>query len=283
MQRMQSEVDAARGAVAAREGEVRRLNGLLDNATDVDVLALRELSENKDALIEPLSAQAEDLTRRVIELENDGSGDVRAAPLRARRGGVDARRSRSSTRRCRGRVALAEKKEDALAEKRSPTLLAQAENSAGSWRSSPPRATRRARPPTSARRRAAARVGRRGSPRAPRLPRLPRLSARFRAFRASAPSAPRAFRAFRGFARLPRGRAFRAFRAFRAARTPRARRAPPTARRLRPRAAAELKRCGGVGCGAPRAGRRGSWTRCDASTRARARVRRSSPRSSAAR
>ena len=51
MQRMQSEVDAARRAVAARDGEVRRLNGMLDNATDVDVLALRELSENKDALI----------------------------------------------------------------------------------------------------------------------------------------------------------------------------------------------------------------------------------------
>lgn len=71
MQRMQREVDTARRATAARENEVKRLNGMLDNATDVDVLALRELGENKDALIESLSLQAEDLTRRIIELENE--------------------------------------------------------------------------------------------------------------------------------------------------------------------------------------------------------------------
>jgi hypothetical protein len=107
MQRMQSEVDAARRAVAAREGEVRRLNGMLDNATDVDVLALRELSENKDALIESLSAQAEDLTRRIIELEN-GTKDEKAELAEAVRA-----------------VALEEKKEgggEALAD-----ALAQAE------------------------------------------------------------------------------------------------------------------------------------------------------------
>ena len=82
MQRMQREVDTARRATAARENEVKRLNGMLDNATDVDVLALRELGENKDALIESLSLQAEDLIRRIIELENDcdfGGGAVRTA------------------------------------------------------------------------------------------------------------------------------------------------------------------------------------------------------------
>ena len=69
MARMQAEVDAAKGAVAARDGEIRRLNGLLDNAVDADALALKEIAENKDSLIASLSQQAEDLTRRIIELE----------------------------------------------------------------------------------------------------------------------------------------------------------------------------------------------------------------------
>ena len=124
MQRMQSEVDAARRAVAAREGEVRRLNGLLDNATDVDVLALRELSENKDALIESLSAQAEDLTRRIIELENDVSGDVRAASAPER--SEDAPPLAELDEAVR-RVALEEKKEDGVGGEALADALAQAE------------------------------------------------------------------------------------------------------------------------------------------------------------
>ena len=106
MQRMQSEVDAARRAVAAREGEVRRLNGLLDNATDVDVLALRELSENKDALIASLSAQAEDLTRRIIELENSANHNGAGAT-----GSSDSAPPAELAEAVR-RVALEEKKED---------------------------------------------------------------------------------------------------------------------------------------------------------------------------
>ena len=44
MARMQAEVDAAKGAVAARDGEIRRLNGLLDNAVDVDALVRHPLT-----------------------------------------------------------------------------------------------------------------------------------------------------------------------------------------------------------------------------------------------
>ena len=88
MQRMQSEVDAAKGAVESREGEVRRLHGLLDNAVDVDALAMKELAENKDSLIESLSKQAEDLNRRIIELESTERG-VEAAVARVEAGGAE--------------------------------------------------------------------------------------------------------------------------------------------------------------------------------------------------
>ena len=85
MARMQAEVDAAKGAVAARDGEIRRLNGLLDNAVDVDALALKEIAENKDSLIASLSQQAEDLTRRIIELEKAPSSTAPAPAVAGER------------------------------------------------------------------------------------------------------------------------------------------------------------------------------------------------------
>ena len=85
MARMQAEVDAAKGAVAARDGEIRRLNGLLDNAVDADALALKEIAENKDSLIASLSQQAEDLTRRIIELEKAPSSTAPAPAVAGER------------------------------------------------------------------------------------------------------------------------------------------------------------------------------------------------------
>ena len=69
MARMEGEVAAAKKAVDSREGEVKRLYGLLEGGRDVDLLALKAQAQTKDDLVMSLTQQAEHLTQRVQELE----------------------------------------------------------------------------------------------------------------------------------------------------------------------------------------------------------------------
>ena len=68
MARMEGQVAASRDAVVSREGEVKRLTGLLEGGQDVDYLALQAQAETKDDLIMSLSQQAEAGSRHFVHV-----------------------------------------------------------------------------------------------------------------------------------------------------------------------------------------------------------------------